>query len=38
MNQVNDARDCLLALALGTGLQTALWVWAVWSMYKDCQP
>ena len=38
MNELNDARDCLLALGLGTGLTAALWVYTCWVMYKDCQP
>lgn len=34
----NDLNDCILALLLGMGLQTALLIAAAWNLYKDCQP
>lgn len=38
MNEIETARDCIFALLLGLGAQTALTIWMAWSMYKDCQP
>jgi hypothetical protein len=38
MNKIENVRDCIFALVLGMGVQTALTIWLAWSMYRDCQP
>jgi len=38
MKELEDARDCCIAILLGTGVTALGWVLTCWLMYKDCQP